>query len=169
MSPFQPRGSRALRVIVADLAAAARPGDLLSFGVLGHAIGVTDDEPGRARVRQAVSLARPLLLHDHHRALVADRGRGYRVAMPGEFAGIAEGHRERATRQMDKAVAVITHADESTMTPDELRRHRAVGVVIRNLHGRMTSAEQRLADLEAAVFGPPRPVVAGHVEPPDEA
>ena len=164
MSPFQPKGSRALRLVIAELAAEAKPGDLLPFGVLAEAIGVEDDEAGRAQVRQVVSAARPLLLQDHKRALVAERGRGYRVALPGEFAGIAEDHRGRANRQMGKALAVIEHADEAAMTPEELKRHRAVGVVIRNLHGRLTSAEQRLADLEAAVFGPPRPVIPGHVE-----
>jgi len=164
VSPFQPKGSRALRVIVMELAAQAQPGDLLPFGALAEAIGLEDDDAGRAQVRQVVSAARPLLLRDHKRALVAERGRGYRVALPGEFAGIAEDHRDKAGRQMGKALAVIEHADESAMTPDELRRHRAVGIVIRNLHGRLTSAEQRLADLEAAVFGPPRPVISGRVE-----
>jgi hypothetical protein len=164
VSPFHPKGSRALHVIVADLAASAQPGDLLPFKILAEAIGVEDDPPGRSQVRQAVSAARPILLQDHKRALVADRGRGYRVALPGEFAGIAEDHRGKANRQMSKALAVIQHADEAAMSPDELRRHRAVGTVIRNLHGRLTSAEQRLADLEAAVFGPPRPVIQGEVE-----
>lgn len=168
MSPFQPKGSRALRVIVAELAASVEPGELLPFKMLAEAIGVEDDEAGRAQVRQVVSAARPVLLQDHKRALVAERGRGYRVALPGEFAGIAEDHRGKANRQMGKALAVIEHADESAMTPDELRRHRAVGVVIRNLHGRLTSAEQRLADLEAAVFGPPRPVIPGRIEDDDE-
>jgi hypothetical protein len=163
-----PKGSRALRVIIAEMAAEAEPGDLLPFGILAEAIGVEDDDAGRAQVRQVVSAARPVLLQDHKRALVAERGRGYRVALPGEFAGIAEDHRGKAARQMGKALAVIEHADEDAMTPAELRRHRAVGIVIRNLHSRLTSAEQRLADLEAAVFGPPRPVIPGRVENEDD-
>jgi hypothetical protein len=167
VSPFQPRGSRALRFIIADLAASVEPGELLTFKQLGEAIGVEDDEPGRAQVRQAVSTARPIMLRDHKRALVAERGRGYRVALPGEFAGIAEDHRGKANRQMGKALAVIENADEKAMTAEELKRHRAVGVVIRNLHGRLTSAEQRLADLEAAVFGPPQKVIPGQVEEDD--
>jgi len=164
MSPFIPKGSRAIRVIITEFASSVELGELLSFKILAERIGVDDDDAGRARVRQAVSAARPLLLKDYKRALVADRGKGYRVALPGEFAGIASDHRDRATRQMGKALAVIEHADEAAMSPQELQRHRAVGIVIRNLHGRLTSAEQRLADLEAAVFGPPQKVIPGHVE-----
>jgi len=166
MSPFTPKGSRALRVIVTELAAGAAYGDVLTFTELAEAIEVEDDEAGRARVRQAVSAARPLLLADHGRALVADRGKGYRVALPGEFAGIAQDHRRRADRQIGKALAVIDQADMSAATDDERKRFQAVGVVIRNLHSRMTSAEQRLNDLEDAVFGqtPRRKVITGKVE-----
>jgi hypothetical protein len=166
MSPFQPKGSRALRVIVAELAAKASFGDVLTFTELAEAIDVQDDEPGRGQVRQAVSAARPVLLADHGRLLVAVRGKGYRVALPGEAAGVAQDHRRRADRQISKAVAIVDSADTKGMTPEELRRFTAVGMVIRNLHGRMTAAEQRLADLEDAVFGqtPRQKVIPGKID-----
>lgn len=166
MSPFTPKGSRALRVIVAELAARAAYGDVLTFTELAQAIGVEDDAAGHAQVRQAVSAARPVLLADHGRALVAVRGKGYRVALPGELAGIAQDHRRRADRQIGKALAVIDQADMSAATDEERQRFQAVGVVIRNLHSRMTSAEQRLADLEDVVFGqkPRRKVIPGKIE-----
>jgi hypothetical protein len=163
MSPFEPKGSRALRIIIAEMAAAAKPDDLITFAEFAEAIGVSDDEPGRARVRQAVSAARPILLTDHRRVLVAKRGKGYRVARPGEHAGVAQDHRQRADRQMTKALNTIIHTDESGMTAEELRRHRATGLVIRNLHSRLTSAEQRLQDLEEAVFGSGPPVISGEI------
>jgi hypothetical protein len=165
LSPFTPKGSRALRVIVAEMAAAASYGDVLTFTELAQAIEVEDDEAGRGQVRQTVSAARPLLLADHGRALVAVRGKGYRVALPGELAGVAQDHRRRADRQMGKALAVIDQADMSAATEDERKRFQAVGVVIRNLHSRMTTAELRLADLEDAVFGQNRrKVIPGKVE-----
>jgi hypothetical protein len=164
VSPFQPKGSRALRVIIAELAAKASFGDVLTFGELTDAIDVANDEPGRAQVRQAVSAARPVLLADHGRLLVAVRGKGYRVALPGEAAGVAQDHRRRADRQIGKAVAIIDNADTKAMTSEELRRFMAVGVVVRNLHARMTSAEQRLADLEDAVYGAGPKVLPGKVE-----
>lgn len=165
--PFQPRGSRALRTIVVEMAANAGRGSLLTFAELTAAIGVSDDEAGRARVRQTVSTARPVLLVDHRMALVPDRGKGYRVAYPDEFAGIAQDHRRKSDTQIGKALAVIEHAPVDVMSPDELKRFQATAIVIRNLHGRMTSAEQRIADLEAAVehlTGPARKVIPGEVE-----
>jgi len=164
---FQPRGSRALRVIVVEMAVKAGRGRLLTFAELATALDVGDDDAGRARVRQAVSSARPVLLVDHRMALVPDRGRGYRVAFPDEFAGIAQDHRRKSDKQIGKALAVIDHAPVADMSPDELKRFQATAIVIRNLHGRMTSAEQRIADLEAAVeklTGPPRTVIRGEVE-----
>jgi hypothetical protein len=166
VSPFQPKGSRALRVIITEMAAKAAYGDVLAFADLAVAIDVTDDDAGRSQVRQAVSAARPLLLSDHGRLLVAERGKGYRVALPGEAAGVAQDHRRRADRQISKAVAIVDSADTTGMSPEELKRFMAVGMVIRNLHGRMTAAEQRLADLEDAVFGqtPRRKVIPGKID-----
>lgn len=168
MSPFTPKGSRALRVIITELAAAANYGDVLTFTELAQAIDASDDDAGRGQVRQVVSAARPLLLADHGRLLVAVRGKGYRVALPGEAAGVAQDHRRRADRQISKAVAIVDSADTTGMSPEELKRFMAVGMVIRNLHGRMTAAEQRLADLEDAVFGqaPRQKVIPGKVEDP---
>ncbi len=164
MSPFTPKGSRALRVIVAEMAAKAAFGDVLTFTELAQAIDTSDDEPGRAQVRQAVSAARPVLLADHGRLLVAKRGKGSRVALPGEAAGVAQDHRRRADRSIGRALAVIDHADMSAATEDERRRFQAVGVIIRNLHSRMSSAEQRLADLEDAVFGAGPTVIPGKID-----
>ena len=161
---FQPKGSRALRVIIAELAAEAETGSLITFGTMARAIGAEDDDEGRARVRQVISAARPLLLSDHKRALVAVRGQGYRVALAGEFSGIAQDYRRRSDRSISKAMAVIDHAPVNDMTPDELKRYRAVSMIVRALHARVSGAEQRIADLEAAVYGPPRTVVQGTVE-----
>jgi hypothetical protein len=164
VSPFQPKGSRALRVIIAEMAAKATYGDVLTYTELSRAIGAEDDDAGHAQVRQAVSAARPLVLSDHGRALVAVRGKGYRVALPGELAGVAQDHRRRADRQIGKALAVIDKADMSAASDEERKRFQAVGVVIRNLHSRMSSAEERLADLEDAVFGAKPKVIAGKIE-----
>lgn len=168
MAAFQPKGSRAIRVIVAELAARHAYGDLLTFAAIAQALGLTQDgdseEPVRAQVRQAVSTARPVLLRDHHRALVAERGKGYRVARPGEFAGIAQDHRRKSDKAIARAWSNIEFAPTDDMTPAELKRHQAVGVVVQNLRQRMTSAEQRLADLETVIYGRKPPVIPGTVE-----
>ncbi len=163
MSPFSPKGDRAQRVIVVELAAGAQPGDLITFETMAEALNL-DPARHRERIRQAVTAARPLLLVDHKRCLVADPGHGYRVAHAREHAGIAQVHRRKADRQLGKALTVIDHVDEDSMTSAELQRHRAVGMVMRNLVGRMTSAEERLAQLEAMVFGAGPKVIEGQVD-----
>jgi hypothetical protein len=151
-------------VIVAELAAGTPRGEVLPYGKLADAIGVKDNQAGRSQIRQAVSAARPIVLRDHNMALVPVRNLGYRVAYPGEFAGIAQDHRRRSDRQLSKALAVIDNAPLADMTPAERKRHEAVGLVLRNVVSRMSSAEQRLADLETVVYGPPRKVIRGEVE-----
>jgi hypothetical protein len=163
MSPFAPKGDRSLRVIVAEMVAERSPGDLITYDELGTALDLDPDER-RDQIRQAVSAARPLILADHKRALISDRGKGYRIAWASEFAGLAQEHRRKADRQIGKALDIVRNVNEKELSPEELKRHRAVAMVITNLHARMTSAESRLQQLEEAVFGSAPPVIQGHVE-----
>lgn len=164
MSPFTPKGDRSMRVIVAELVANTDPGDLITYQTLADALDL-DEKEQRDQIRQAVAAARPTVLRDHKKALVAIRGEGYRVALAREFAGLAQGHRRNADRQMSKALDIVNHVDEKQLSPAELQRHRAVATVITTLHSRLTDAESRLQQLEAAVFGKKPPVIQGEVEP----
>lgn len=164
MSPFKPKGDRSMRVVVAEIVANTEPGNLITYEVLAEALDL-DEEKERDQIRQAVSAARQTVLRDHNKALVAIRGEGYRVALAREFAGLAQGHRQKADRQMTKALDIVKHVDENQLSPAELQRHRAVATVITNLHARMTDAEERLQQLEAAVFGKKPPVIQGEIEP----
>lgn len=168
MSPFAPKGDRSLRVIVAEMVAERSPGDLLTYDELGKALDLDPDER-RDQIRQAVSAARPVVLADYKRALIADRGKGYRIALASEFAGLAQDHRRKADRQIGKALDIVKNVNEHELSPDELKRHRAVAMIIRNLHSRMTSAETRLQQLEEAVFGSGPPIIQGEVEPDEPA
>lgn len=163
MSPFAPKGDRSLRVIVAEMVAERSPGDLITYDELGKALDLDPDDR-RDQIRQAVSVARPLILIDQKRALISVRGTGYRIAWASEFAGIAQEHRRKADRQIGKALDVVKNVNERELSPDELKRHRAVAMIITNLHSRMTSAESRLQQLEEAVFGSGPPVIQGEVE-----
>jgi hypothetical protein len=173
MAAFAPKGDKSLRVIVTELAVAAAYNEVLTFGQLGAALSLDpDDEHDRSRIRQAVGTARPGLLKRHQRALISDRGAGYRVARPGEFAGVADRLREQGEKRFSRALAVIEHAPQADMTPAELHRHRAIGLVIRNLNDRVSNTEQlladargRLADLEDAVFGKPPATIQARPEP----
>lgn len=149
---FKPKGDKSLAVIVVEMSAQSDHGHLLTFSVLGNALEL-DANQERQRIRQAVAAARPLLLRDHGKALVPLRGQGYRIAQPGELSGVAQEHRRRSERQIEKALAVIEHGDVSSGTEAERRRFQQVGMIVRNLHARMTDAESRLQQLEEAVFG----------------
>lgn len=151
-------------MIITELAANASYGDLLTFQRMATALDLDPDDE-RDQVRQAVSAARPLLLRDHKRALVAERGRGYRVAHPREQSGIAQVHRRKADRQINNAIAMVTYVDESKLTPEELKRNEAIRMVLTNLHTRLNGAESRLEQLERAVFGNAPKVISGEVEP----
>lgn len=168
MALFTPKGDRSQRVIVAELAAGAAYGDVLSFEALREALGVPagPDDAVRASVRQAVSGARRKLLQDHCRALVAVRGQGYRVARPGEFAGIAQDYRERSDRALHSALSYIECAPTDDMTPAERKRHEAYGVVLRNLNARVGHAEERLGAIEKVLGIGARKTVPGTVEEP---
>ena len=122
-----------MRVIVAELVANADPGDLITYQTLAEALDL-DEKEQRDQIRQAVSAARSTLLRDHNRAVVAIRGEGYRVALAREFAGLAQGYRQKADRAMTTALDIVNHVDEKQLSPAELQRHRAVATVITTLH-----------------------------------
>ncbi len=168
--PFSPKGDQAQRTIVAQAASKAEYGQLLTFGELAAHLNI-DPVRSKGQIRQAVASARPLLLRDSLRALVSVRGKGYRVARPGEQAGMAQGHRHKADIQMLKALDLVNFVDEGKMSSEELARHRAVAIVLTNIHQRMVGAESRLETLEdavdslkSAVFGNGPPLLQGHVE-----
>jgi hypothetical protein len=165
MPLFQPKGDRSQRSIIAALAASSEYGALLSYDELIRALGIDDDDNPRPIVRSAVTAARPLILRDHGRVLIADRGRGYRIGQPGELAGVAQAYRMSADRQLSRALDIVTHGDTASMSDVEYQRFAATRTVIVGLHRRMTAVEDRLERMEKALFGDGEPTsrVAGEV------
>jgi DNA-binding winged helix-turn-helix (wHTH) protein len=165
MAPFAPRNDRSYRVMVIELMSQAQPGDVITYQRLGEALGL-DVATQRDQIRQSVAAARSLLLSDHQRAIVAVRSVGYRIAYAHEHAGIAQIHRNKADRQVSKALDVLHHTDESAMSAADLQRHRATQIIMTNLVRRMTAQEERLQALEQAVLGPAPLVIRGQAELP---
>jgi hypothetical protein len=164
MPPFQPKGDRSHRSIIVDLASRADLGALLTYQEMSQALGLPwRAEDTRPVVRSAVTSARPALIRDHGRVLIAQRGEGYRVGKPGELEGVAMGHRDRSERQLMKALAVVTHGDTKSMSDAEYQRFQAAKLIIVGLHRRMTQIEDRMSRVEAAVFGQPPPQATGEV------
>jgi hypothetical protein len=157
MTRFQPKGDRSQRSIIASIAAEAAFGQLLTFEHLAQSLGISGDPDLKTVIRAAVTAARPLLLRDYGRVLIAARGQGYRVGKPSELAVVAQGHRMRADRQMGRALEVVTHGDTTGMTDSEYQRFMATRTIIVGLHRRMTAVEDRIERIEAALFGEAEP------------
>jgi hypothetical protein len=170
MPYFKPAGDRSYRDAVLELATVTPLGELLEFTRLASVLRLSTSADDRTIIRGAVSAARPRLIRDHGRALIAVRGKGYRIARPGELADVAQDYRQRADRQVNRALLVVKHADTSGMTAVEYQRFEATRIIITSLHMRMNMMDERLARLESAIFGPELPVAVGVItERHDEA
>lgn len=141
---------REMRAAIIELAANADVDELLSFELISKVTGLDPDLP---ELRFAVATARPHLLREHDRALVSVRGRGYRVALPVEHAGLARRHQRSSERQLQKAVDLIEHTDLAGFTDKQRRAHENTRRAVLLLAHHQARAEERLARLEAKVFG----------------
>ena len=165
MSPFKPKGYCSMRVIVAGVLAANTEPGILIPRLLADALELDENEQ-RDQIRQeSPPPGRPSSMCITTRRS-SRSGPSLRVALAREFAGLAQYRRRLADRQMSKALDIVTHVDEKQLSPAELQRHRAVALIITNLHSRMTDAESRLQQLEARnSLGKQPPVIQGEVEP----
>jgi hypothetical protein len=143
----------------------AGPGAAFTFAELAGLLGLDPDQD-RTRLRFAIAAARPDLLRDHMLAIVADRGAGYRLALPGEHADLARRAREASDRRIGQAVTLVEYTDLDALTLEQREAHaktRRAVLLLAHAHAqlaqRVEQQESRLAELERAVFG-------GHADPP---
>ena len=150
---------------VVALAAAVQLGELLSYDDLQRELSLLPEQLPVARqvIRSAVAAAKPILLRDYGRVLVAQRGRGYRVIRPGELAAVAQSHRARGERQLQRALAIVTQSDVTGMTDREFQYFQATRTVIVAFNERLAQHDRAIEELRRAVFGPPKPPAAGEV------
>lgn len=134
------------RAAVAQLAASAEPGGILTFAAIAEA---ADIDPGnRGRIRYLITVVRPILLRDYCRALVAVPGTGYRLAHPAEHAGLAERHRRRADTQVGRAVDLLDHTDLDALGPAERKAHEHTREIVVWLAAQQAGAARRLDRIE---------------------
>lgn len=168
---------RESRALLISSMADAGAGAAFTWQHLGELL---DLDPGqdRASIRFAVAAARRELLTDHRLAVVADRGEGYRLALPGEHAGLARRARQSSDRRIAAAVDLIEYTDLSALTGEQREAHsktRRALLLLAHAHAqldqRVTQQEERLAELERAVFGPRPPTIIAPdtADPPDAA
>jgi hypothetical protein len=143
---------RAAEALV-DTLNTAGPDQVVSFGALAGAIGMKPlDLP---RLRELVSLARPIALERHQRVIVSQRGTGYRFALSREHQGLAEGKRQSARRSLDKAAKITIHTDLAELTDAEREAHLNTRRAVVMLAAVVSDHDERLRRIEKLLNLPP--------------
>lgn len=152
MSGFQPVGDLARWRVLVEMFCAVERGTLLSYGLLGDALGL---DPARAVDRRAIQAAvreaSATLSREHERSLVAVRGRGYRVALPDEQLDVAGRQQRKSRNALVRARTHVDHVDLSGMTPETRSMFAAAAQVLAYQEGQIRRLDLRQHDLEAAL------------------
>jgi hypothetical protein len=167
VAPFEPvyRDGRSGASLIAELVEDKPYGTVLTHDEIAECLGI--DASDLVRLRSAIARAKPRTEKHHQRALEAVPNKGYRVIYPGEHARLATGHRRKSDRQIKRAISIVKHADERSMTEGERERNRQVGMALNLLYERQADTEARVARLEELMLGKHKPkIVPGSVIPP---
>jgi hypothetical protein len=126
--------------------AAVEPDTVITFGDLAGAIHMNPvDLP---RLRQLISIARPIALERYQRAIVSQRGAGYRFALSREHQGLAEGKRQMARRSLDKASMIAIHTDLGELSEPERLAHLNTRRAVTVLAAVVADHDERLHRIE---------------------
>ena len=138
--------------IIYGLMAAAEPGQILYWEILGEAIGKDTSEPqGRAIVNQAARRAiKEMELLDKRTARNV-RGYGYKVVSDEERLDVARTHQKRAVKEVGLAVRQVTHVDFGKMEPDVRTAFEMTGMALARQHQVMLQLDIRQDKLESVV------------------
>ncbi|WP_146607672.1 hypothetical protein [Spongiactinospora gelatinilytica] len=99
------------------------------------------DRDSRAQRHPIERAARELERVDHC-TLICVRGKGYRIAQPGEHVGLAERHTVRSQRQLGRASRKIESADREQLSPEQAARLDAI-------QAQLAKHEEWIGDLNA--------------------
>jgi hypothetical protein len=135
--------------VLAEIVAAAKPGDLLTYDALaaGLSVGASRDY-GRADVQASVGRAERKLAIEQCRALLNIRNQGYRIALAGEHQTIAMRKRDQAGTLLKRGLMVLQHVDWDAMDDNTRRAHEGQLMVVGALHSAMSGLDRRLARIE---------------------
>jgi len=163
VSPFTPvyRDGRSAASLIAELVSGKPYGYLLTFEEIAAQLEI--DPSDLKRIHAAMQRTKPRLQSEHHRAIEAVTGEGYKILQPGDHARLATHHKKKSDRQIRRAIKVIKAADERDMTPAERERNRQLGMVLENHEQRIREVEARQSRLESLMLGGPK-VIPGTAE-----
>jgi hypothetical protein len=153
---FQPKDGKAQWEKVFDLVRDLPPGTVVTFKQLSQVLGYDISQAGRSR--GPVHKASEYLLAEKKRALVPDRGKGYRVALASEHLGLARKEQASARRKVDSAVALTVNVDRNQLTLEQRAAVDAFAhvvaaqaVMLSRQNVRIDRAEQRIEKVDDRV------------------
>lgn len=126
---FNPIGDKSRRQLVVELIAPLEPDDVVTFEQLADVTGLSWQRD-KELIRSTVSAARSALANDHHKALAAVRGVGYRVIRPEEHVLVAAQLQRKSGRALALARTTVDTVDLSALSEDGRRLAMAAGAVL---------------------------------------
>lgn len=114
---FQPKGDKAQWEKIFDLVVDLPPGTVVTFAQLRKVLGYDISQVGRSR--GPVHKASEHLLAEKKRALMPERGKGYRVAKASEHEGLARKEQRSARKKVASAVALTVNVDRNELTDEQ--------------------------------------------------
>lgn len=152
MSDFEPIGELARWRVLVDEFANVDRGTVITYEELGKVLGLDPaNEADKRAIRSAVYHATRALSKDHDRSLVAVRGVGYRVVLPGEHVELAGRQQRKSTRALVRAKTHVDHVDLSELSDEGKRIVHATASALAWQQGQMRRMDIRQRDLEKVV------------------
>ena len=117
MSKFKPLGAHARwRIIYDELLVHADHGDVFTFAQIATVLNL-DPIRDLGSIRSAVRRASEEFIDEKGRALVTERGVGYRVAEPSTHVVLAHRQQKRSANALERGHALAARVDLSNVEP----------------------------------------------------
>lgn len=126
---FIPIGDKSRRQLVVELIAPLQSDDVVTFDDLAEVTGLSWPKD-KDLIRSTVAAARSSLANDHHKALAAVRGVGYRVIRPEEHVQAAAQLQRKSGRALALARTTVDTVDLSALSEPDRRLAMAAGAVL---------------------------------------
>lgn len=130
--------------VVFDFVADARPDTVFAYADLERELRAgIDGAVSRERIGRACRAATEHLLLERERALQCLPGLGYRMAHARDHIGLANDHRHRGHRQMEKALAKTANVRLDELTPVERNLIDGMRIVFGSFAQMLAASERR--------------------------
>ncbi len=144
---FHPIGEKSRRLLAVELIAAKQADEIVTFEEIALACDLRWPED-RDMLRATVHSARPSLANDHHKALAAVRGVGYRVIRPEEHVQVAAALQRKAGRSVALARTTIETVDLGALGEEDRKLAMAAGAVLAWQHEQIRRLDLRQRGIE---------------------